>query len=359
VSPLSKKQLSAQDVIPFHPLASMFPMMKGEEFDAFVADIETHGLREKITLYQGKILEGRHRYRACLRAKVELRFEQFKGDDAAATAFVVSRNIHRRHLKPKEKRDLLEKLLKADPQKSNRQIAKVRKELEKAGDVETVTTSIDTKGRRQTKRLRAPKAKATPAPTVEKMNGTEPLPTIGHAGVNGAGEQKTAAVFLPVRDDKNGAVPSANAELEEKIEELRETKQRLKIEIEGLKSEIEELNEARSKARSLTIEQHVAALVRLLRNEPNAKRIEVLKNLNRETVIAKAGSTPPAQLILSTDPTPQPTSAGHSPAHFARASRLRARFPIPLQLIPGGGSGRSPPQNGLSGPHLQKGSFYE
>jgi DNA-binding Lrp family transcriptional regulator len=336
VSPAPKKAASPQNLLSVHPLASMFPMMKGEEFDAFVADIETHGLHERITLYQGKILEGRHRYRACLRAKVEPRFKQFKGDDAAATAFVVSRNIHRRHLKPKEKRDLLEKLLKADPQKSNRQIAKatgvshphiakVRKELEKAGDVETVTTSIDTKGRRQTKRLRAPKAKATPAPTVEKMNGTEPLPTIGHAGVNGVGEQKTAAAFLPVRDDKNGAVPSANAELEEEIEELRETKQRLKIEIEGLKSEIEELNEARSKARSLTIEQRVAALVRLLRNEPDAKRIEMLKKLNRETVIAKAGSTPPAP-APETPPTESPLK-GNDPGPLPEC--LRRETPTP------------------------------
>ena len=73
--------------------------------------------------------------------------------------FVIS-DIRRRHLTLEQKRELIEKLLKAEPTKSNRQVAKtvgvshphvakVRDELEKAGDVETVTTSIDTKGRQQ------------------------------------------------------------------------------------------------------------------------------------------------------------------------------------------------------------------
>src|SRR5260370_29025970 len=111
-----------QDLLPFHPLANIFPLMKGEEFKALVADIEANGLRERIMKYQGKILDGRNRYRACLRLKLEPRFEEFKGDDPAAAAFVVSKNIHRRHLKAKEKRDLTARLLKANPETPDRQI---------------------------------------------------------------------------------------------------------------------------------------------------------------------------------------------------------------------------------------------
>jgi hypothetical protein len=54
-----------------HPYAKPFPLMKGDEFDDLVADIKANGQREPFTLYQGKILDGRNRYRACLAADFE------------------------------------------------------------------------------------------------------------------------------------------------------------------------------------------------------------------------------------------------------------------------------------------------
>jgi ParB-like chromosome segregation protein Spo0J len=124
VAPLPKNAASPQGVIGVHPLAKEFPLITGAEFDALVADIKTRGLQDEITLFEDLILDGRHRYRACLRAKVEPRFKKFKGDRATAAAFVISRNIHRRHLKSKEKRDLLVKLVAAQPKKSDREHAR-------------------------------------------------------------------------------------------------------------------------------------------------------------------------------------------------------------------------------------------
>lgn len=80
----------------FHPFAEVFPLLDDGEFDALVADIKQHGLREKIWLYEGKILDGRNRFLACKTAKVEPQFREYKGDDALA--FVVSLNVQRRHL---------------------------------------------------------------------------------------------------------------------------------------------------------------------------------------------------------------------------------------------------------------------
>lgn len=82
--------------IPFHPLAELFPLIEGSEFDELAYSILQHGLREPITLFDGMILDGRNRYRACEAVSVEPRFETFTGNDLHA--FVADKNIHRRHL---------------------------------------------------------------------------------------------------------------------------------------------------------------------------------------------------------------------------------------------------------------------
>lgn len=80
----------------FHELANVFPLIEGDEFAGLVADIGKQGLLEAIVLLDGKILDGRNRYRACVEAGVEPHFEEFDGEDPVA--FVVSKNVARRHL---------------------------------------------------------------------------------------------------------------------------------------------------------------------------------------------------------------------------------------------------------------------
>jgi N6-adenosine-specific RNA methylase IME4 len=83
---------------PYHPAAQLFPLLEGAEFDQLKADIAEHGLLEPITLHpDGSILDGRNRHRACLDLEIKPQFETWQ-DHGSAVAFVISKNIMRRHL---------------------------------------------------------------------------------------------------------------------------------------------------------------------------------------------------------------------------------------------------------------------
>jgi hypothetical protein len=84
-----------------HHLANLFPAMSEEEFKALKDDIQANGLRVPIVIYLGQILDGRHRYRAAMEAKITLTekdFKEFKTSDGDLIKFVVSQNVNRRHL---------------------------------------------------------------------------------------------------------------------------------------------------------------------------------------------------------------------------------------------------------------------
>lgn len=80
----------------FHPIADCFPLIDGTEFDELVADIRSNGVRESVILFEGKILDGRNRYRASLVAGIDCPLTTYDGTDPVG--FVVSLNLRRRHL---------------------------------------------------------------------------------------------------------------------------------------------------------------------------------------------------------------------------------------------------------------------
>lgn len=81
-----------------HPLASQFPLLEGPEFDELVASVKEVGLRKPIkTDVNGKIVDGRNRLRACMKAGVEPAFSQLNENDDILQ-IIVQENILRRHL---------------------------------------------------------------------------------------------------------------------------------------------------------------------------------------------------------------------------------------------------------------------
>jgi hypothetical protein len=124
VPPLAVKDLVA------HPLCDLVPGgMSEEEHSALVEDLKANGMRIPITLYQGKILDGRARYRAANVAGVAITHTAFEGDDDAARHYVMSTNLHRRTLSGIQKAyavaEMYKKAIACDgPKPSQEQMAK-------------------------------------------------------------------------------------------------------------------------------------------------------------------------------------------------------------------------------------------
>jgi len=83
----------------FHEATVIFPLMAGAQFDGFKADIEKHGVREPVVVHEGKLLDGRNRYRACQKLGIECPSRIWNGEgNGDPLDYVVSVNLHRRQL---------------------------------------------------------------------------------------------------------------------------------------------------------------------------------------------------------------------------------------------------------------------
>jgi N6-adenosine-specific RNA methylase IME4/ParB-like chromosome segregation protein Spo0J len=95
--------------LPFHPLANLFPLIEGAEFDQLVASIRANGLRDPIMVCDGLVIDGRNRQRACEAAEVDCIYQPL-ASDADPLAFVLDKNLHRRHLNESQRGYIAAKL---------------------------------------------------------------------------------------------------------------------------------------------------------------------------------------------------------------------------------------------------------
>jgi hypothetical protein len=202
-----------RDHLKVHPAADLFPLMSETELKELAEDIKQNGLKNPIVLattslldesgnrtdvYTHALLDGRNRLDALAllgwlepaeKPKKSLKrgvsttrwyapiklicddvvninddaifnFEDGDFGDDCLYSTSASLNLHRRHLTPSQKRDLIAKQLKRDPEVSDRQIGDtvsadhktvgdVRAELERRGEIPHVKKRKDTKGRKQ------------------------------------------------------------------------------------------------------------------------------------------------------------------------------------------------------------------
>jgi ParB-like chromosome segregation protein Spo0J len=79
-----------------HQISEILPLFDSDELKKLAEDIKQNGLQNPITLFEGKILDGRNRYAACRLAGVEPTVERYSG--SKPLQYVISQNLHRRHL---------------------------------------------------------------------------------------------------------------------------------------------------------------------------------------------------------------------------------------------------------------------
>jgi hypothetical protein len=228
-----------RDQIPVHPACKLFPPMPPDELRALGEDIlKNKGLNSAIVLWradrkgQAQLLDGRNRLDA-----MELVGFQMVDDDGLLKlpyveevepptdpyAYVISANVHRRHLSAEQKRDVISNLILAHPNKSDRQIAgmlkvshhtvaSVRAEMEGRGQIAHAKTRTDSQGREQPARRRRAPSQLGNAP---------------------AGDTAPA-----VRDDVGANSTGENGRKDAEIEDLHRSKRMLEIKVADLENEL-------------------------------------------------------------------------------------------------------------------------
>lgn len=79
-----------------HPIGAKWPPLPESDFNELVESIDAHGVLDKITVFEGKILDGWHRYQACQKLNIKnIPMLEYEGDDPFG--FVFSKNKIRRH----------------------------------------------------------------------------------------------------------------------------------------------------------------------------------------------------------------------------------------------------------------------
>jgi predicted DNA-binding protein (UPF0251 family) len=148
-----------------HPLAALFPQMESDEFNKLVEDLIHRGLLTPIVVYEDKILDGRNRDRGCIEAKVTPRYVEYTGSDPLG--FIVSANLHRRHLTTAQRAMIASKLatMKWGGERTSEE---QRPNLALAPSEAASPTSIDITLEQAANRLQVSRASAVKARAIAK-----------------------------------------------------------------------------------------------------------------------------------------------------------------------------------------------
>lgn len=161
--PAVEVEAEASPTLRAHPAAELFPMLPDDQLAELAKDIRERGLIEPVVLHEGLVLDGRNRLAACLLAGIEPSLIQWDGV-GSPTAWVLSRNLRRRHLTPSQRAAVAHEalpLLEAEA-KDRQRAAAARTNAGKAGEETLPETVPEAAGVGEARALAAVAAGANP-----------------------------------------------------------------------------------------------------------------------------------------------------------------------------------------------------
>jgi len=114
-----KRKISWKNYL-FHELSDIIPVPSQEDYDNLKSSIQNLGFKAEmgsIWLLDGKILQGRQRYKACLELNIEPKFKEFSEeypdkvkDNKFITKWICAQDLSRRQLSDEDKYTLMRRL---------------------------------------------------------------------------------------------------------------------------------------------------------------------------------------------------------------------------------------------------------
>jgi len=97
-----------------HPIADLFPLMDGAEFNALVDSMRTNGQLDPIIVQDGVIIDGRNRARACQVLGIEPRIAHLPAG-VTVEEYIVTANLPRRRLAVSQRAIVAARLVGTNP----------------------------------------------------------------------------------------------------------------------------------------------------------------------------------------------------------------------------------------------------
>lgn len=251
-----------------HPAAELFPMMSEPEFQAMKEDIRLHGQNDDVLIWNGMLLDGRNRLRACVELGIEPCWSELP-KSLDPVAWVLSHNLHRRHLNTAQRAMVADKLatLRAGRQEESNAGIQAIDQGDAAAKLSVSRDSVQ--------KARKVRAKASPKVVAAVEAGTMSL----NAAVATTKPKISQAEKEAAKLAKEQAKAEAAAAKEKAKLEAAGARQKLKDDAAEAKAEAKAAKEA-AKAAALTTEGQITNIKSLI-NQHLGKMVRLFDDLNR------------------------------------------------------------------------------